>query len=111
MSINRIIEDIKMRGMDLRVVLAVDPDTNLIRVIQYDGNGLVQRISQGDAAIALYGKAKADAVGMRELFTAEVSEPGEPETESTPTETTEPDDSYGYGDDHTDFMGQLRSNY
>lgn len=75
----RIIEDLELRGVTLAGVIAITKDKQL-KVITYDGLGLVDSITQGDNAIALYGKASVDTSAMRELFTLSVPA-GRPEKE------------------------------
>jgi len=69
----RIIEDLELRGVTLAGVIAVDNETKELKVITYDNLGLVASISQGDNAIALYGKATAETRAMREIFTLEAT--------------------------------------
>ena len=64
----RIIEDLELRGLTLAGVIAVTEDKQL-KVITYNGLGLVDSITQGDKAIQLYGKADVNTRAMRELFT------------------------------------------
>jgi len=100
---NKIITDVEERGLSLTTVIAINENDELV-ALSYNDHGLVSNISQGDKVISLYGKATADTNAMRELFTIQV----QPESEKT---SPEPDDTYGYGDDHTAYMGHLRSNY
>ena len=65
----RILEDLKLRGLELGGVIAVDSKTGKLVVITYDNLGLVTSISDGDKAIALYGKADVGTRAMREITT------------------------------------------
>lgn len=71
-AMQRIQEDLALRGVELAGVIGVDQDKNLV-IITYDSLGLVSNISQGDKVIALYGKASIDTGAMREIFTLEAA--------------------------------------
>jgi len=71
-TMERILEDLALRETTFAGAIVIDNATGQLKVITYDARGLVDTITQGDNAIALYGKVTAETSGMRELFTLTV---------------------------------------